>query len=166
MNSRRSPSGSHASFELCRISVEPEGERWSSWKLEAGSISKSCQSIVRRSRTEGGGSIVFGVTDRRPRRVVGTNAFEEPGRTVAGLSDRLPCTISHDGVRGLRLHPGYPDEIQFSGSAGGPAFRSSWSCYWELLGTSVRFESAQPIERIVKEDLNLRPLGYEFASRA
>ena len=32
----------------------------------------------------GGGSIVLGVSDRRPRRVVGTHAFEEPGRTVAG----------------------------------------------------------------------------------
>jgi len=30
---------------------------------------------------EGGGTIVLGVTDRRPRLVVGTRAFEEPGRT-------------------------------------------------------------------------------------
>lgn len=28
---------------------------------------------------EGGGKIVFGVTDARPRSVVGTNAFSEPG---------------------------------------------------------------------------------------
>jgi len=38
---------------------------------------------------EGGGKIVLGVTDRRPRRIVGTTAFTEPGRTEAGLYDRL-----------------------------------------------------------------------------
>jgi ATP-dependent DNA helicase RecG len=38
---------------------------------------------------EGGGKIILGVTDRRPRRIVGTTAFAEPGRTEAGLNDRL-----------------------------------------------------------------------------
>ncbi|MEK7994386.1 MAG: ATP-binding protein [Planctomycetota bacterium] len=38
---------------------------------------------------EGGGKIILGVTDRRPRRIVGTAAFSEPGRTEAGLHDRL-----------------------------------------------------------------------------
>jgi ATP-dependent DNA helicase RecG len=38
---------------------------------------------------EGGGKIIFGVTDRRPRQIVGTSAFEEPGRTEAGLHNRL-----------------------------------------------------------------------------
>lgn len=38
---------------------------------------------------EGGGAIILGVTDRRPRQVVGTQAFREPGRTEAGLYQRL-----------------------------------------------------------------------------
>ena len=38
---------------------------------------------------EGGGKIILGVTDSRPRRIVGTTAFAEPGRTEAGLHDRL-----------------------------------------------------------------------------
>jgi len=38
---------------------------------------------------EGGGKVILGVTDRRPRQVVGTKAFAEPGRTAAGLFDRL-----------------------------------------------------------------------------
>lgn len=38
---------------------------------------------------EGGGVIILGATDRRPRRIVGTQAFAEPGRTEAGLHDRL-----------------------------------------------------------------------------
>ena len=38
---------------------------------------------------EGGGKILLGITDRRPRRIVGTAAFLEPGRTEAGLHERL-----------------------------------------------------------------------------
>ena len=38
---------------------------------------------------EGGGKMILGVTDQRPRRIVGTAAFSEPGRTEAGINDRL-----------------------------------------------------------------------------
>lgn len=38
---------------------------------------------------EGGGTMVLGVTDKRPRRIVGSEAFSEPGRTEAGLHKRL-----------------------------------------------------------------------------
>jgi ATP-dependent DNA helicase RecG len=38
---------------------------------------------------ESGGVIILGVSDRWPRRIVGTLAFTEPGRTEAGLHDRL-----------------------------------------------------------------------------
>jgi len=58
---------------------------------------------------EGGGKIVLGVTDRRPRSVVGTRAFDEPGRTEAGLFERLGHRISieeyrHEGHRVLIVH--------------------------------------------------------------
>ncbi|MQA90531.1 MAG: transcriptional regulator [Gemmatimonas sp.] len=42
---------------------------------------------------EGGGRIILGVTDRRPRRIVGTAAFNEPGRTEAGLYEKLSRRI-------------------------------------------------------------------------
>ena len=42
---------------------------------------------------EGGGKVIFGVTDSRPRLIVGTSAFPEPGRTEAGLHDRLSHRI-------------------------------------------------------------------------
>lgn len=42
---------------------------------------------------EGGGKIILGVTDRRPRQIVGTTAFDEPGRTEAGLHHRLSHRI-------------------------------------------------------------------------
>ena len=48
---------------------------------------------------EGGGKIILGVTDRRPRRIVGTAAFAEPGRTEAGLHERLLHRIPVEEVR-------------------------------------------------------------------
>ncbi|MHB9004612.1 MAG: ATP-binding protein [Coriobacteriia bacterium] len=47
---------------------------------------------------EGGGTIILGVTDRRPRRIVGTAAFAEPGRTEAGLHERLSHRIPVEEV--------------------------------------------------------------------
>ena len=37
---------------------------------------------------EGGGYIVLGVTDKLPRKIVGTQAFLEPERTLAGIFER------------------------------------------------------------------------------
>lgn len=47
---------------------------------------------------EGGGSIVLGVTDRRPRRVVGTSTFKNIERTKASLVDRLRLRIAAEEV--------------------------------------------------------------------
>jgi len=54
----------------------------------------------------GGGYIALGITDKRPRHVVGTRAFEQPERTRNGLMDRLHLRIdfhllNHDGKRVL-----------------------------------------------------------------
>lgn len=48
---------------------------------------------------EGGGKIILGVSDRRPRSVVGTNAFAEPGRTEGGLYERLRHRIPVEELR-------------------------------------------------------------------
>ena len=42
---------------------------------------------------EGGGCILLGVTDKPPRYVVGTTAFEIPERTVGGLHERLAIKV-------------------------------------------------------------------------
>ncbi|MCE5340278.1 MAG: putative DNA binding domain-containing protein [Planctomycetaceae bacterium] len=42
---------------------------------------------------EHGGKIILGVTDKKPRHVVGSNAFGDLGRTKAGLMERLPIRI-------------------------------------------------------------------------
>lgn len=43
---------------------------------------------------ECGGKVVLGVTDKRPRKVVGTNAFLQPEETLRGLLARIPLQIS------------------------------------------------------------------------
>jgi ATP-dependent DNA helicase RecG len=50
---------------------------------------------------EGGGSIVLGVTDKRPRKIVGSQAFAELERTKAGLIEKLHLRIEVSEV----LHP-------------------------------------------------------------
>ena len=98
-----------AAEELRRILASPEGTRIE-FKAASGSFSfeelvKYCVALA----NEGGGTIVLGVTDSRPRRVVGTKAFAEPGRTEAGLFERLGHRIRieeslHDGQRVLVVH--------------------------------------------------------------
>ena len=47
---------------------------------------------------EGGGSIVLGVSDQRPRRVVGSQAFADLERTKAGLRARHEISVSVMGL--------------------------------------------------------------------
>lgn len=62
---------------------------------------------------EGGGKIILGVTDRRPRRIVGTAAFAEPGRTEAGLHDRLSHRIPREEQgAAAEAHPGQRSELR------------------------------------------------------
>lgn len=47
---------------------------------------------------EGGGKIILGVTDKRPRKVVGTLAFPNINRTKSGLIERLRLRIEIDTI--------------------------------------------------------------------
>ena len=47
---------------------------------------------------EGGGSIILGVTDKPPRRVVGSAAFAELARTKAGLIGRLKLRVEAEEI--------------------------------------------------------------------
>lgn len=54
----------------------------------------------------GGGKLVFGISDKRPREVVGSTAFDQPERTRKGLIDKLRVMVDfqlydHDGKRVL-----------------------------------------------------------------
>lgn len=95
--------------EIARWLGEPEGER-----LEFKSARNNyhfdklvhyCVALA----NEGGGKIILGVTDERPRSVVGTTAFAEPGRTEASLFQRLHHRIvveeaNYQGQRLLIIH--------------------------------------------------------------
>ena len=41
----------------------------------------------------GGGKLVFGITDKRPRKVVGSKAFDQPERTRMGLIEKLKVMV-------------------------------------------------------------------------
>ena len=47
---------------------------------------------------EGGGRVVLGITDRRPRQVIGTRAFSQPERTRLGLIEKLHLKVDVDEV--------------------------------------------------------------------
>lgn len=53
---------------------------------------------------EGGGRIILGVTDKRPRRVVGCKAFDQSERTRKGICERLPLAIDFEEI----AHPACP----------------------------------------------------------
>ncbi len=55
---------------------------------------------------EGGGRFIMGVTDRRPRTVVGTVSFPQPERTRKGLCDRIPLAIDFEEIPHPDCSPG------------------------------------------------------------
>src|SRR6202043_1644229 len=55
---------------------------------------------------EGGGLMILGITDKRPRRVVGSTAFDQPERTRKGLCERLPLGIDFDEIHHSDCSPG------------------------------------------------------------
>ena len=58
-------------------------------------LTKYCVALA----NEGGGKIIFGVSDARPRQVVGSTAFAQPERTRAGLNQRLHLGVTFDEVQ-------------------------------------------------------------------
>ena len=95
--------------EFHALLESPEGSRVEFKTASRGfhfeELVKYCVALA----NEGGGTIVLGVTDRRPRQVIGTRAFDEPGRTEAGLFEQLRQRIPieayhHDGKRVLLVH--------------------------------------------------------------
>ncbi|HLI82690.1 MAG TPA: ATP-binding protein [Bryobacteraceae bacterium] len=126
---------------------EPEGERLEFKEAKNNfhfqTLAKYCAALA----NEGGGKIIFGVTDRRPRRVVGSTAFQEPGRTVASLVNRLAIQVTfeeiqHPGGRVLVFHVpprpvGVP--IQYDG------------VFWSRAGDELRPLSPDRLLRIFQE---------------
>ncbi len=55
---------------------------------------------------EGGGRFIMGVTDQRPRTVVGTFSFSQPERTRKGLCERIPLAIDFEEIQHPSCSPG------------------------------------------------------------
>ncbi len=85
---------SHQQFEAWLLERERENlefkEAKSSFEFEK--LVDYCAALA----NEGGGCIVLGVTDKLPRKVVGTAAFSNLERTKAGLLERLAIRVSVD----------------------------------------------------------------------
>lgn len=58
-------------------------------KFDFGEAARCCCALA----NCGGGKLVFGITDKRPRKVVGSHAFEQPERTRMGLIDKLKIMV-------------------------------------------------------------------------
>jgi len=94
-----------------------------------------------------GGQIVFGVSDRRPRRVVGTNAFPAPAETVGTLYNRLKLKIDWaelqhpDGRVLVFAVPSRPvgTPLEYRGR------------FWMRAGESLAPMSADQLRKIVEE---------------
>lgn len=133
--------------ELAGWLSEPEGERLEFKEAKANfhfeTLGKYCAALA----NEGGGKMILGVTDRRPRRVVGSAAFREPGRTVAGLISRLGIQVTseeihHTDGRVLVFHvPSRPVgvPVQFDG------------VFWSRAGDELRPLSPDRLRRIFEE---------------
>lgn len=75
--------------ELRRWLAAPEGSRFefkeARTRYDFDKLVDYCVALA----NEGGGKVILGATDQRPRKICGSSAFEEPGRTEAGLYERL-----------------------------------------------------------------------------
>lgn len=58
-------------------------------RFDFGEAARCCCALA----NDGGGKLVFGISDKRPRSVVGSRAFEQPERTRMGLVDKLKINV-------------------------------------------------------------------------
>ena len=49
----------------------------------------------------GGGMLVLGITDKRPRKAVGSEAFDQPERTRKGLIDKLKVMVDFQILKAI-----------------------------------------------------------------
>lgn len=76
-----------------------EGEHceFKEWKPEGDfeKMARYCSALA----NEGGGRFIMGVSDLRPRKVVGSNAFPQPEQTRKTLCQRIPLAIDFEEIR-------------------------------------------------------------------
>jgi ATP-dependent DNA helicase RecG len=82
--------------ELQRLMNALEGEnlefKEAKQSYEFDNLLKYCAALA----NEGGGKLILGVSDQRPRRITGTRAFSQPERTRTGLIEKLRLRVDVD----------------------------------------------------------------------
>jgi len=127
-----------------------EAEEGARFEFKEAKTSSSFEELVKYCcaiANEGGGRIILGVSDRRPRMVVGSSAFDNLERTKQGLIERLHIRIdveelNHDGARVVIVHvPGRPIgmPIQYQGA------------YWMRAGDSLAPMLPEMLKSIFEE---------------
>jgi ATP-dependent DNA helicase RecG len=74
----------------------PEGEHFEFKEAKSRFDSNEAARYCCALSNTGGGKFVLGISDKRPRQVVGSNAFDQPERTRKGLMDRLRVRVDFD----------------------------------------------------------------------
>ncbi|MFQ5544240.1 MAG: ATP-binding protein, partial [Nitrospiria bacterium] len=113
-------------------------------------LCKYCTALA----NEGGGKVVLGVTDNRPRRVVGSQMFQQPERTRSGLIEKLHLNVDfsivdHPKGRVLVFHvPTRPigNPVKYKG------------IYWQREGDSLVAMSEDRLRGIFAE------AGHDFSA--
>jgi len=103
---------------------------------------------------EGGGKVILGVSDQRPRRIIGTRAFAQPERTRAGLIEKLRLRVDVDVISPpegrVLIFTVPPRPVGVPISADG--------IYWTRLGDSLVPMAEQQLREIFNE------IGHDFSS--
>jgi len=140
--------------QLEKIITSKEGEQLEFKEAKSNyhfeTLIRYCVAIA----NENGGMIVLGVTDKRPRRIVGSQAFKQPERTRSSLINHLHLNIdfsivNHPNGRVLIFHiPPHPigNPIKYKG------------IYWEREGDSLVTMSENRLREIFAE------AGHDFSA--
>lgn len=135
---------------------EPEGMRLefkeAKQRFDFDLLLKYCVALA----NEGGGKVVLGVSDARPRQIVGTAAFAEPGRTEYGLFERLQQRVP---VEEVLLPEGRVVVVHVPGRSPGTAWHVDGR-YFRRAGDSLVPIPGDELKRMLNED------GPDFTARA
>ena len=83
----------HSQITIDELLTAKEGEHYQFKEAKRRFDSDEATQICCALANCGGGMFVLGITDKRPRKVVGSEAFDQPERTRKGLIDKLKVMV-------------------------------------------------------------------------
>ncbi|MBU2550010.1 MAG: putative DNA binding domain-containing protein, partial [Proteobacteria bacterium] len=131
-----------------------EGERVEFKEAKASYSNEKLARYCCALANEGGGKIILGVTDKRPRQVVGTQAFQQPEKIRSWLMDKLPLRID---IREVNPPEGRVLIFEAPSRPVGMPIKFE-GIYWSREGDSLKPMSETRLRRIFSES------GHDFSS--